>query len=179
MTRQGVVPCTVVVDVQLPPSGIEMSKTIYKRAHLREGDPVVVFGRVDRARVEGRVGDRLESCEIAMNPKLAIFLGIMQGDEVNLKGTVAVDRTGSMEAQDFSDILGMSQDRLVSLMGEDLRHFHGLSVEQVLDHLERNGSDHSGRYLVVGPNPDGVGIPVGETCKDLSLDEKIWDPEEN
>lgn len=178
MTKKGVVPCTVVVDVQLPPSVIEMSKTIFKKARLNKGDPVVVFGEADRARVEGRVGDRLESCEIAMSPKLAIFLGIMQGDEVGLEGPVAVDGTGSMEAQDFADVLGMSQDRLGPLMGEDLHHFHGLTVEQVLDHLEHNGRDYSGRYLVVGPNPEGVGIPVGEACGDPSLDERIWNPEE-
>jgi hypothetical protein len=178
MAREGVAPCDVVVDEQLPPSGVEMSKTIFKRAKLRVGDPVVVSGRTDRIRVVGRLGDRLDSCQIAVSPKLAIFLGIMQGDEVNVRGPITIDGKGAVDTEDFDQVLQMPQDRLEPLMGEDLRYFSGLTVEQVLDHLERHGNEFSSRYLVAGPNPEGLGIPVGEACEDPSLDEKVWNPEE-
>lgn len=170
------VPCAVVVDERLPSATVEMSKTIFKRARLKEGEPVVISSESDRTQVEGRLGDALERCEIAMGPKLAIFLGIMEGDEVVVGRSVSISSLGSKEAEDFVDILSMPQDRLAPLMGDDLRHFSGLTVDQVLEHLERHGNDFAGRYLVSAPNPDGVGIPRGEVCEDPSLDVKIWDP---
>jgi hypothetical protein len=167
-----------VIDELLPSDLVEMSSAIFKRARVSEGDLVVISGRSDMTRVGSRVGEDLTSCEIAMGPKLAIFLGIMEGDEVKVGGSVTIGGVDPSKVEAFSDVLGQHQDRLEPLMGKDLDHFQGLTVEQVLDHLARHGNDYAGKYLVVAPTPDGKGIPHGELCEDPSLHVRIWDPEE-
>lgn len=178
MVRGEVVPCGVVIDVLLPSDLVEMSSSIFKRARVSEGDQVVISGRSDKARVRSRLGEDLTSCEIAMGPKLAIFLGIMEGDEVKVGGSVTIKGVDPSQVEAFSDVLGQHQDRLEPLMGKDLDHFKGFTVEQVLDHLARHGNDYAGKYLVVAPNRDDTGIPHGELCEDPSLHVKIWDPSE-
>jgi hypothetical protein len=178
MARGEVVPCAVVIDELLPSDIVEMSSTIFKRARVSEGDQVVISGRSDRTKAGSRLGEDLTSCEIAMGPKMAIFLGIMEGDEVKVGGSVTIGGVDPSQVESFTDVLGQHQDRLEPLMGDDLDHFRGLTVQQVLDHLVRHGNDYAGKYLVVAPNPEGKGIPTGELCEDPSLHVKIWDPSE-
>jgi len=178
MARGEVVPCAVVIDDQLSTASVEMPRTIFKRTRVREGEPVVISGRTDSTRVSSVLGESLKSCEIAMGPKLAIFLGIMEGAEVHVRSPAGIGEGGTSEVEDFTNVLGQSQDRLAPLLGKDLEHFSGMTVEQVLDHLVRHGRDYYGKYLVAAPNPDGVGIPTGELCEDPSLHVKVWDPEE-
>ena len=181
MAKGEIVPCAVVIDEQLPPSSVEMAKAIFKRARVDEGDRVVVSGERDSTRVVTTLGKDLERCQIAMGPHLAIFLGIDQGGEVKVRGSPRGGGNGGAvgrDVEDFSEVLAMPQDRLAPLMGDDLHHFRNLTVEQVLDHLVRHGNEFSGRYLVVGANPDGMVVPRGEACEDPSLDVKVWDPSE-
>ncbi len=145
---------------------------------MEEGHPVVVSGKASPTRVRGVIGEHLRGCEIAMDPHLAVYLGIKEGDEVDVSRPIRVGGRDPSEVEDFEEVLKQPQDRLAPLMGEDLRHFSGMTVEQVLDHLVRHGSDYSGSYLVVAPNIDGVGILHGEVCEDPSLDVKVWDPSE-
>ena len=178
MPRGEVVPCAVLIDDQVPAGTIEMSRTIFKRARVSEGDRVVVNSEIDGTRVRGVLGGSLKRCEVAMGSKLALFLGIREGEEVNVRGPISIGTEGPAGTQDFEDVLALPQERLERLMGDDLNHFSGLTVDQVLDHLARHGDEYSGRYLVTGPKPHGAGAPRGEVCEDPSLDVKVWDPSE-
>jgi hypothetical protein len=178
MPKGEVVPCAVLVDDQVPDGTIEMSRRIFKRARVAGGDRVAVTSEMDGTRVTGVLGGSLKHCEVAMGPKLALFLGIREGEEVNVRGPISVGADGPAHLEDFEDVLAQPQERLEGLMGDDLDHFSGLTVGQVLDHLARHGDEHSGRYLVTAPRPHGAGAPRGEVCEDPSLDVKVWDPSE-
>ena len=178
MAVDEIIPCAVIIDEQVPRGSVELSRTIFKRARLEEGQPVVVSGKASPTKVRGVLGEHLQRCEIAMDPHLAVYLGIKEGDEVDVSRPIRVGGQDPSKVEDFVEVLKQPQDRLAPLMGEDLRHFSGMTVEQVLDHLVRHGSDYSRSYLVVAPNPDGVGIPTGEACEDPSLNVKVWDPSE-
>lgn len=176
MAVDEIIPCAVIVDEQVPKGSVELSRKIFKRARLEEGHPVVVSGKASPTRVRGYLGEHLKRCEISMDPKLAVYLGIKEGEDVNVSRPIKVGGQDPSEVEDFEEVLKQPQDRLAPLMGEDLRYFSGMTVEQVLDHLVRHGSDYSRSYLVVAPNPDGVGIPHGDLCEDPSLHVKEWDP---
>jgi hypothetical protein len=171
-------PCAIVIDEQIPKGSVEMSRRLLDRARLSVGDPVVVSGTVYTTSVRGVLTEGLTDCELAMGPMLAIFLGIREGEEVDVGGAIDMVGGDASDIEAFEDILTQPQDRLEPLLGNDLRHFNGMTVEQVLDHLVRHGDDYAGKYLVVAPNPDGVGIPHGEACEDPSLNVKVWDPSE-
>lgn len=176
MAVNEIIPCAVIVDEQIPRGSVELSRNIFKRARLEEGHSVVVSGEASSTRVRGVLGEHLRRCEISMDPHLAVYLGIKEGDEVDVSRPIRVGGKDPSVVEDFVEVLKQPQDRLAPLMGEDLRYFSGMTVEQVLDHLVRHGSDYSRSYLVVAPNPDGVGIPHGEACEDPSLNVKEWDP---
>jgi hypothetical protein len=178
MARGEVVPCAVLIDEDVPAGTIEMSRNIFKRARVSEGDRVVVNSEIDGTRVRGVMGGSLKRCEVAMGPKLALFLGIREGEEVKVREPISIGGDGPAGTEDFEDVLAQPQERLEGLMGDDLHHFSGLTVDQVLDHLARHGDEYSGRYLVTGPKPHGAGATRGEVCEDPSLDVKVWDPSE-
>jgi len=176
MSNKGVTPCAVIVDETIDKGSVELSGRLFKRYKLNPGDEVLVSGGGQSVRVVARRGDSLKACEIASNPYLAAFMGLIEGDEVGVQGFVKVKQGPSSDTEAFSDILGQPQERLEPLMGEELRHFSGLTVEEVLEHLIRYEGAHKGSYLVVGPSPDGKYIPRGEACEEPSLHVKIYDP---
>jgi hypothetical protein len=178
MARGEVVPCAVLIDDNVPSGTIEMSRNIFKRARVSEGDRVVVSSEMDGTRLRGVLGVDLKRCEVAVGSKLALFLGIREGDEVKVREPISIGADGPAGTEDFEDVLVQPQERLERLMGDDLHHFSGLTVDQVLDHLFRHGDEYSGRYLVTAPKPHGAGAPRGEVCEDPSLDVKVWDPSE-
>ena len=176
MSNIGVTPCAVIVDEAIDKGSVEISKKLFNRYKLSPGDEVLVSGGGQSVRVVARRGDSLKACEIASNPYLAAFMGLGEGDEVNVQGALRVEQGPSSDTEAFSDILGQPQERLEPLMGEELRHFSGLTVEEVLEHLIRYEGAHKGSYLVAAPRPDGTYIPRGEVCEDPSLHVKIYDP---
>ncbi len=176
MAKIGVTPCAVIVDEAIDKGSVELSKRLFKRYSLSPGDEVLVSGGGQSVRVVALRGDSLKACEIASNPYLAAFMGLDEGDEVGVQGALRVEQGASTETEAFSDILGQPQERLEPLLGEELRHFSGLTVEEVLEHMIRYEGAHKGAYLVVAPKPEGTFIPRGEACEDPSLHVKEWDP---
>jgi len=176
MSKIEVTPCAVIVDEAIEKGSVELSKKLFKRYDLSPGDQVLVSRDGQRVRLAARRGDTLRACEIATNPILAVFMGVREGDEVAVQGALKVERGPSADAEAFSDILDQPQARLEPLLGEELRHFSGLTVQEVLEHLVRYEGAHKDAYLVVAPNPDDTGIPRGEACEDPSLHVKRWDP---
>ncbi len=176
MSSTEVTPCAVIVDEAIDKGSIELSRRLFKRYGLHPGDDVLVSRDGRSVRVEAWRGDSLDACEIATDPYLAAFMGVREGEEVDVQGALRVESGPSADTEAFSDILGQPQERLEPLLGEELRHFSGLTVQEVLEHLLRYGGAHKDAYLVVAPNPDGVGIPRGEACEDPSLHVKEWDP---
>jgi hypothetical protein len=176
MSNKGVTPCAVIVDEVIDKGSVELSGKLFKRYKLSPGDEVLVSGGGQSVRVVARRGDSLKACEMASNPYLAAFMGLDEGDEVDVQGALRVKQGPSSDTEAFSDILGQPQERLEPILGEELRHFSGLTVEEVLEHRIRYEGAHKDTYLVVGPSPDGKYIPRGEACEDPSLHVKIYDP---
>jgi hypothetical protein len=178
MPKGEVVPCAVLIDDHVPDGTMEMSPKIFKKARVDEGSRVVVNSEVDGTKVRGVMGGNLKRCEVAMGTKLALFLGIREGEEVDVQASISIGGNRPVEVEDFEEVLAQPQERLEPLMGDDLHHFSGLTVDQVLDHLARHGDEYSGRYLVTAPKPHGAGAARGEVCEDPSLGVKFWDPSE-
>ena len=176
MFNVGVTPCAVIIDETIANGSVELSKRLFKRYDLNPGDEVMVSRGGQKVRLTVRRGDSLKACEIATNPYLAVFMGAGEGDEVVVHGTLRVERDPSGDVEAFSDILDQPQERLEPLLGEELRHFKGLTVQEVLEHLIRYKGAHKDAYLVVAPNQDDTGIPRGDVCEDPSLDVKKYDP---
>lgn len=176
MSKKEVTPCAVIVDEAIDKGSVELSDRLFKRYGLAPGDDVLVSRGGRSVRVGARRGNSLKACEIATDPYLAAFMGVGEGEEVDVQGALRVEGGPSEDTESFLDVLGQPQERLKPLLGDELRHFSGLTVQEVLEHLLRYGGAHKGSYLVVAPNPDGVGIPRGEACEDPSLHVKVWDP---
>lgn len=176
MTNKGATPCAVIVDDAIDNGSVELSGRMFKRYGLSPGDEVMVSGGGQSVRIRARRGESLEACEIASNPYLTAFMGLNEGETVDVQRTIRVEQGPSSDIEAFSDILDQPQTRLEPLLGEELRQFSGLTVQGVLEHLIRYKGTPKGAYLVAAPNPDGIGIPHGEICEDPSLHVKIWDP---
>ncbi len=176
MTNKAATPCAVIVDEAIDKGSVELSGRMFKRYVLNPGDEILVSRSGQSVRVRARRGDSLKACEIASNPYLAAFMGLDEGDSVEVQQALRVEQGPSSDTEAFSDILGQPQERLEHILGEELRQFSGLTVQEVLEHRIRYKGADKGAYLVVAPNPDGMVIPRGEACEDPSLHVKIWDP---
>lgn len=176
MSRTAVTPCAVIVDEAIERGLVELSGKLFKRYGLKPGDDVSVSRSGRSVRVRARRSDSLKSCEIATDPYLAAFMGVAEGEEVDVQGSLKVERGSGEPSESFLEVLGQPQSKLEPLLGEELRHFSGLTVKEVLEHIIRYGGAHKGSYLVVAPNPEDTGIPRGDLCEDPSLHVKEWDP---
>jgi len=176
MSNISVTPCAVIVDEAIDKGSVELSKKVFKRYDLSPGDEVLVSKNGQRVRLTALRRDSLKACQIATNPYLAVFMGVGEGGEVVVHGSLTVKRGPMADVETFSDILDQPQERLEHLLGDELRQFSGLTVEEVLEHLVRYEGAHKDTYLVVAPNQEDTGIARGDICKDPSLDVKIFDP---
>jgi hypothetical protein len=176
MSNIDVTPCAVIIDEAIDKGAVELSKKMFKRYGLDPGDEIVVSGGGQRVRLVAWRGESLKACQIATNPYLAVFMGVGEGDDLDVQGAMRLEQVSSGEVETFKDILDQPQERLEPLLGEELRNFRGLTVQGVLEHLLRYGGADKDSYLVVAPNPDDTGIPRGEACEDPSLSVKKWDP---
>lgn len=171
-------PCSVFLDESIPEGTVELSRDVIKKRRLRVGDPVVIRRGGEPVTVRAAVAEELGKCQMAMHPLLSVYLGAMEGATVDVGDPITVGEVTADVAPAFDDVLGSDCEVLRPRLGDELDHFRGMTVREVLDHIHRYGGTPSGRYLVVGPNREGTGIPTGEACEDPSLSVKEWHPEE-
>ena len=170
--------CSVFLDDTIPEGTVELSPDVIKKRRLKAGDPIVIRRRSEPVRVRAAVAEELGKCQMAMHPLLSIYLGAMEGSTVDVEDPITVQAESDEDVGSFEELLDSDCEVLRPMLGDDLRDFKGMSVREVLDHIHRYGGTPSGRYLVVGPNKEGTGIPVGEACEDPSLGVKEWNPED-
>lgn len=171
-------PCSVFMDESIPEGTVELSSDVVKKRRLKPGDPVVIRRQGEPVSVRTSVSEELGKCQMAMHPLLATYLGAMEGDTVDVGDTITVQAESGGGVRSFEELLESDCEVLRPLLGDALSDFKGMKVRDVLDHIHRYGGTPSGRYLVVGPNQEGAGIPFGEACEDPSLAVKEWHPDE-
>ncbi len=177
MATKEVTPCSVVLDEAMGRGTIELSKKVFKKTGIEEGDPVLISRGWLSVMVNARLGRDLGPCEMAAHPQLVAFFEVEDDDRAEREGPVTVTTGASDMAPPFTLVLEAPLDEWREAMARDLEHFSGVTVGEALDHIVRYQGTHAGQYLVVAPNPDDVGIPRGEICEDPSLFVKEWDPE--
>jgi hypothetical protein len=173
-----IAPCRVYVDPKVPKGFVEFPREFFETSGIEPGHHVVLKHKGLQVKERAKENDLLEACDVALSPRLALYLGIDDGQTLDVGDRLTVGDELYDEVEAFVDVLGHSAERLANVVKEDLTAFKGMTVEQVLDHLVAHRDEPDRSYLVVPPNPDGFGIPRGEVCEDPSLTEKVWQPDD-
>jgi hypothetical protein len=155
---------------------VELAVDFFKKHGIEPGHHIVIKGKGSRLRVIARASESLGSCEIAVCPRLAVYLDLKEGVMVDLAHRITIGDDNYAGIDVFAEILNRPCNHLQEVMHMDLDRFTGLTVKGVLDHMVRYGEGPDGNSLVVAPNPDGYGIPREGLCEDLSLGVKEWSP---
>jgi hypothetical protein len=176
--KRTIAPCRVYVDHKVPRGYVEFPREFFEKTGIQPEHHVVLKHKGLQVKERAKENDLLESCDIAMSPRLALYLGIDGGQTLDVEDRITIGDELFDEVEAFVDVLEHSAERLSHVVRTDVSPFKGMNVEQVLDYLVTN-KDHPDRsYLVVPPNPEGFGIPRGEICEDPSLTEKVWQPDD-
>jgi len=170
-------PCRVYVDPKVPRGHVAFPPEFFETTGLSPGHHVVLRHEGLQVKERTQANDLLGVCEMAVSPRLAVYLGIEGGQLLKVEDRETIGDELFDEVESFVDVLEHSAERLATDMRTDVSKFKGMKVEQALDHLVANKGFPDRAYLVVPPNPDGVGIPRDEICEDPSLTEKVWQPD--
>ncbi len=172
-----IAPCRVYVDPKVPRGHVAFPPEFFKTTGIQPGHHVVLRHKGLRVRESTQENDLLGVCEMAVSPRLAVYLGLEGGQLLNVEDRETIGDELFDEVESFVQVLEHSAERLAVDLRADVSKFKGSTVEQVLDHMVANRQFPDKSYLIVPPNPAGVGIPRGEICEDPSLTEKVWQPD--
>jgi hypothetical protein len=173
-----IAPCRVYVDPKVPRGHVAFPPEFFETTGLSPGHHVVLRHKGLQVKERTQESGLLGVCEMAVSPRLAVYLGLDGGQLLKVEDRETIGDELFDEVESFVDVLEHSAERLATDMRTDVSKFKGMKVEQALDHLVANKEFPDRAYLVVPPNPDGVGIPRGEICEDPSLTEKVWQPDD-
>ncbi len=173
-----IAPCRVYVDHNVPRGYVEFPREFFEETGIEPEHHVVLKHKGLQVKERARQNELLEACDVALSPRLALYLGIDEGQTLAVEDRLTIGDELFDEVESFVDVLEHSAERLANVVRTDLTAFKGKTVEQVLDHLVVHKDSPDKSYLAVPPNPDGFGIPRGEVCEDPSLTEKVWQPDD-
>ena len=173
-----IAPCRVYVDPKVPRGHVAFPPEFFETTGLSPGHHVVLRHKGLQVKERTQANDLLGVCEMAVSPRLAVYLGLEGGQLLKVEDRETIGDELFDEVETFVDVLEHSAERLASDMRADVSKYKGMRVQQVLDHMVANRQFPDKSYLIVPPNPPDTGIPRDEICEDPSLTEKVWQPDD-
>jgi hypothetical protein len=170
--------CKVYIDDEMKRGAVAFHPDFFVRTMVDPTHHVVVSSGENRLRLRTRENDLLKADEVAISPRLAVLLDVVEGDSVSILDRPTLGDDLFDEVEPLVDLLEQRAENLKEFLEEDLEQFRDNTVEEVLDFLiaERRKPREKG-YLEVPPSPEKPGPRRKKPSEEEAEKVKIWSPD--